>query len=122
MHNVIEAYRLTAHKTIVSNTRRIYMNFGNRPSTNYDARIFEPMARGFRERFPGLRDLPIDSCWGGWCALTPDMLPRAGITGAHKNIYYGFAFNGHGVAPTAAMGQSLVNAVQDWHEIRTGNF
>lgn len=112
MHNVIEAYRVTAHNTIVSNTKRIFVEYGNRLTTTYQGRIFEPMVAAFRERFPALRELPIANCWGGWCALTPDMLPRVGVTGRDWNIYFGFGFNGHGVAPSAAIGQALAKAIQ----------
>ena len=107
LHNVIEGYRITGHSTIVSNTKRITVKFANRITTDYEPYIFEPMVQGFRDRFPDLRHVEIDSLWGGWCALTSDMLPRVGTTGRHKNIHYGFAYNGHGVAPTASMGRTL---------------
>ncbi|MEQ8389252.1 MAG: FAD-binding oxidoreductase [Alphaproteobacteria bacterium] len=107
MHNVIEAYRLTAQGTIVANTKRIFATFGNRPRTRYEPGIFEPMVRGFRDRFPELRDVAVESLWAGWCGLTPDMFPRIEVAGKHGNILSGIGFNGHGVAPTAAMGETL---------------
>ncbi|MGE3391922.1 MAG: NAD(P)/FAD-dependent oxidoreductase [Gammaproteobacteria bacterium] len=112
LHNVIEAYRVTRHATIVANTKRIQVAYANALPTSYAPAIFEPMVQGFRDRFPGLRHLEIASLWAGWCGLTSDMLPRIGTSGRHRNVHYGFGFNGHGVAPTAAMGRALAALAQ----------
>ncbi|NQU07773.1 MAG: FAD-binding oxidoreductase, partial [Candidatus Abyssubacteria bacterium] len=48
--------------------------------------------------FPQLEGLRIDHAWGGTMGFTLDFVPSVGVMGEHKNIYYGVAYNGEGVA------------------------
>jgi glycine/D-amino acid oxidase-like deaminating enzyme len=48
--------------------------------------------------FPQLEGLKIDHAWGGTMGFTWDFMPSVGVMGEHKNIYYGVAYNGEGVA------------------------
>jgi glycine/D-amino acid oxidase-like deaminating enzyme len=48
--------------------------------------------------FPQLKGLHIDHAWGGTMGFTLDFSPSVGVMGDHKNIYYGVAYNGEGVA------------------------
>ena len=48
--------------------------------------------------FPQLEGLRIDHAWGGTMGFTIDFTPSVGVMGEHKNIYYGVAYNGEGVA------------------------
>ena len=48
--------------------------------------------------FPQLEGLRIDHAWGGTMGFTLDFVPSVGVMGDHKNIYYGVAYNGEGVA------------------------
>jgi len=48
--------------------------------------------------FPQLKGLRIDHAWGGTMGFTLDFSPSVGVMGDHKNIYYGVAYNGEGVA------------------------
>jgi glycine/D-amino acid oxidase-like deaminating enzyme len=47
--------------------------------------------------FPQLEGLRIDHAWGGTMGFTLDFIPSVGVMGEHKNIFYGVAYNGHGV-------------------------
>jgi len=48
--------------------------------------------------FPQLEGLRIDHAWGGTMGFTLDFVPSVGVMGEHKNIFYGVAYNGEGVA------------------------
>jgi glycine/D-amino acid oxidase-like deaminating enzyme len=48
--------------------------------------------------FPQLKGLRISHAWGGTMGFTLDFCPSVGVMGDHKNIYYGVAYNGEGVA------------------------
>jgi len=48
--------------------------------------------------FPQLEGLRIDHAWGGTMGLTLDFVPSVGVMGEHRNIFYGVAYNGEGVA------------------------
>ncbi len=48
--------------------------------------------------FPQLEGLRIDHAWGGTMGFTLDFVPSVGVMGEHRNIFYGVAYNGEGVA------------------------
>jgi glycine/D-amino acid oxidase-like deaminating enzyme len=58
-----------------------------------------------------LDDLPIESFWGGWIGMTLDFLPMCGVAGKHRNLHYGLAYNGHGIAQATYMGRLLADGV-----------
>ena len=107
MHYLLESYRISVTNTLLSDTKRVMIPFRNRILTEYQPSLIEPLVAAFREKFPTLCNLRIVRTWQGWCGLTTDRLPLVGITGSHSNIYYCVGFNGHGIAPTSGMGQSM---------------
>jgi len=59
--------------------------------------VVELLAKDFFTTFPQLEGLHIDHAWGGTMGFTLDFVPSVGVMGEHKNIFYGVAYNGHGV-------------------------
>jgi len=59
--------------------------------------VIELLAKDLFTTFPQLEGLRIDHAWGGTMGFTIDFIPSVGVMGEHKNIYYGVAYNGHGV-------------------------
>jgi glycine/D-amino acid oxidase-like deaminating enzyme len=47
--------------------------------------------------FPQLEGVRIDHAWGGTMGFTLDFVPSVGVMGEHGNLFYGVAYNGHGV-------------------------
>lgn len=59
--------------------------------------VIELLAKDLFATFPQLEGLRIDHAWGGTMGFTMDFVPSVGVMGEHKNIFYGVAYNGHGV-------------------------
>ncbi len=57
--------------------------------------------------FPQLEGVHIDHAWGGTMGFTMDFTPSVGVMGEHKNIYYGVAYNGEGVAFAQTAGRII---------------
>ncbi|MBI3782596.1 MAG: FAD-binding oxidoreductase, partial [Deltaproteobacteria bacterium] len=59
--------------------------------------------------FPQLEGLRIDHAWGGTMGFTLDFTPSVGVMGEYKNIYYGVAYNGEGVAFSQTAGRIIAD-------------
>jgi gamma-glutamylputrescine oxidase len=110
-HEVLESYRLTARNTIVGGSRVVRHGWGGGLPKAYDRRAFATIETAFRERFPTLQDLAVESFWGGWIAFGMDFLPTLGSDGEHANILHGVGYAGHGVAQATLMGAMLAARV-----------
>jgi glycine/D-amino acid oxidase-like deaminating enzyme len=77
-------------------------------SGNYKPAI-DVLTKSFFTTFPQLEGLRIDHAWGGTMGFTIDFTPSVGVMGDHKNIYYGVAYNGTGVA----FGQTAGRIISD---------
>ncbi len=84
-----------------------------RNATTYDARLDDPATHALRDSLvrylPELADIPIRHRWSGPLDLT---LPRhcaIGVTGAHRNIYYGVGYSGHGITLANLAGQVIAD-------------
>jgi glycine/D-amino acid oxidase-like deaminating enzyme len=60
--------------------------------------VIELLTNSLFTTFPQLEGLRIDHAWGGTMGFTLDFTPSVGVLGEHKNIFYGVAYNGEGVA------------------------
>jgi glycine/D-amino acid oxidase-like deaminating enzyme len=107
-HEILENYRITADGRVVGGSKDVNIAFGNRLPAAYQAGTFALIERAFRERFPTLRDVPIDKVWGGWIALTFDYLPVRGTLAGGNTLYY-TGCNGHGVPTCTLMGSLLAD-------------
>lgn len=66
-------------------------------SGNYKPAL-ERLTGSFFATFPQLEGVRIDHAWGGTMGFTMDFTPSVGVMGENKNIFYGVAYNGEGVA------------------------
>ncbi len=60
--------------------------------------VIELLTKSLFTTFPQLEGLRIDHAWGGTMGFTLDFVSSVGVMGEHKNIFYGVAYNGEGVA------------------------
>jgi glycine/D-amino acid oxidase-like deaminating enzyme len=75
-------------------------------SGNYQPAI-DTLTRSLFTTFPQLEGLRIDHAWGGTMGFTMDFTPSIGILGDDKNIFYGVAYNGEGVAFSQTAGRII---------------
>ena len=75
-------------------------------SGNYKP-VIETLTNSLFTTFPQLEGLRIDHAWGGTMGFTMDFTPSVGVMGDDKNIFYGVAYNGEGVAFSQAAGRII---------------
>lgn len=109
LHMIIESYRVTPRGTIVFGTRRVQTGRSPLPDRTPARNIADDLVRGFRERFPGLRDVKPQKAWGGWIGMSSTWLPVAGE--ASDNVLYSLACNGHGFAQAQYVGHLLADRI-----------
>ncbi|KAB7764823.1 NAD(P)/FAD-dependent oxidoreductase [Xanthomonas maliensis] len=59
--------------------------------------------------FPQLRDVELETVWGGYVDISRNRAPHWGRLG--PNIYFAQGFSGHGVAATGLAGQIIAEAI-----------
>lgn len=60
-----------------------------------------------RRKFPALKDITVDYHWGGWVALTRDMLPHIHCAEDDASVWYAIGYNGSGVSASVHAGRRL---------------
>jgi len=108
-HEVLESWRLTADGRLVGGSRFVRYAWGSGLADGSSPRLLRRLAALVAERFPGL-DAPIDAFWGGWIGATLDFLPLLGARWRPRNLHYGLAYNGHGIAQACLFGRLLAEA------------
>ncbi|PXX71669.1 glycine/D-amino acid oxidase-like deaminating enzyme [Nocardia tenerifensis] len=109
LHMILESYRVTPRGTIAFGTRRIQAGRNPLPDRTPAPNVVDDLVRGFRDRFPGLRDVEPVRAWGGWIGMSSTWLPVAGE--ASDNVLYSLACNGHGFAQAQYVGHLLAEHV-----------
>ncbi|BAH51919.1 putative oxidoreductase [Rhodococcus opacus B4] len=89
--------------------RRVQTGRNPLPDRTPARNVADDLVRGFRERFPGLRDVEPQQAWGGWIGMSSTWLPVAGE--ASDNVLYSLACNGHGFAQAQYVGHLLADRV-----------
>ncbi|HZP13462.1 MAG TPA: FAD-binding oxidoreductase [Nevskiaceae bacterium] len=110
-HEILESYRLGADARIVGGSKVVSYVYGGGLAPAEQPEAFAALERAFRDRFAMLDDVPIECFWGGWIGMTLDFLPMCGVMGKHRNVHYGLAYNGHGIAQATYMGRLLADSV-----------
>jgi glycine/D-amino acid oxidase-like deaminating enzyme len=72
-------------------------------------RVFGELRDAWREYFPMWQDVHFTHAYGGCVAITASFLPYVGTLG--NGIFYGYGYNGHGVAPSHTVGRALCDLV-----------
>ncbi|WP_179453911.1 NAD(P)/FAD-dependent oxidoreductase [Xanthomonas arboricola] len=85
--------------------------FGGRAS--YSARpprgLQHLMTQRMHTVFPQLRDVPLETVWGGYVDISRNRAPHWGRLA--PNLYFAQGFSGHGVAATGLAGQVIAEAI-----------
>lgn len=79
-------------------------------SGNYKPAL-DAVTRSLFTTFPQLEGLRIEHAWGGTMGFTMDFTPSVGVMGEDKNIFFGVAYNGEGVAFSQTAGRIISEMV-----------
>lgn len=58
---------------------------------------------------PGTAGVPVADRWVGTLGITMDRQLTVGVMGAHKNVYYGLGYSGHGVVLANVAGRVIAD-------------
>jgi sarcosine oxidase, subunit beta len=110
-----------------------YSNPGDRPGwdTSLDPKFLEELARLIGNRFPTLRDVPIDprQCWAGLYPETADHNAIVGPAPEAERFLLCVGFGGHGLMHAPAAGRAVAELITtgtcstfDLHPLRPARF
>lgn len=108
-HLILEDYRPTENGSVLIGTRQVQRFRGPMVDREPTPSVVSDLLRGFRERFPSLRDVALRKTWGGWIAMTPSWLPVAGDLSS--KISYVLGYNGHGLAQAPYLGTLMADHI-----------
>jgi len=86
---------------------------GDALSSGNNKPVIELLTSSLFTTFPQLEGLRIEHAWGGTMGFTLDFVPSVGVMGDHKNIFYGVAYNGEGVAFGQTAGRIISELIAD---------
>ena len=99
---------LTADNRIVIGGGSAEYFFGNDLHYRGDlTKIGDMMLSELIRIFPTLEGIQFEQVWDGILGMSYDEVESVGITGKYKNIYYGLAYNGHGVNTSFMFGNII---------------
>ena len=78
---------------------------GERP----DVRAVDLLRKELARLYPALSGIGFETAWNGMVDMTLDWAPCVGVTGTHRNIYYGLGYCGHGVNLTFLFGRIIAD-------------
>jgi glycine/D-amino acid oxidase-like deaminating enzyme len=109
--NFITIGRWTADGRILWGGRLAPYFYGNDmdPRHSSNERVFGELRDAWREYFPMWQDVRFTHAYGGCVAITATFLPYVGTLG--DGIFYGYGYNGHGVAPSHTIGRALCDLI-----------
>jgi sarcosine oxidase subunit beta len=99
--------------------------------TSLDPRFLEDLGRLIGNRFPTLREVPIDprQCWAGLYPETPDHHAIVGPAEEHERLIVCAGFGGHGLMHAPAAGRAVAELITeggcstfDLHPLRASRF
>ena len=82
---------------------------GDAPSSGNYKPALDALTTSLFTTFPQLEGVRIDHAWGGTMGFTADFTPSVGVMGDDKNIFYGVAYNGEGVAFSQTAGRIIAD-------------
>ncbi len=65
--------------------------------------------------FPALKGIRFEYVWNGLLGVSFDGMPTVGVTGKHRNVYYGLAYNGQGVTLSFVFGAVIAALYRGAH-------
>jgi gamma-glutamylputrescine oxidase len=92
--------------------------FGNRTAVTAhpDDRPARALRRSLAGYFPELAEVPIEYRWSGPLGVTMARHCGIGVMGAHRNIYYGVGYSGHGVVLANLAGRVIADLYAGDHD------
>lgn len=120
-HEAMENYRPQADGRISGGSKWVQYGYGSKLTTGYLPEVFSDWRKLFAHRFPELRDVGIESFWGGWIGLTLDFLPIHQAN-ARGTVFHGIGYNGHGIAQGTYAGPMLADQVLGRHNAEVDLF
>jgi glycine/D-amino acid oxidase-like deaminating enzyme len=80
------------------------------------ARVSDMMLEELIHLYPELKGLQFEYVWNGILGTSYDEVETVGVTGEHENIYYGLAYNGHGVNQSILFGNVIAHLyAEEYH-------
>jgi glycine/D-amino acid oxidase-like deaminating enzyme len=118
--NFITIGRFTADNRVIFGGRLAPYFYGSdmNPRHMRNERVFGQIREAWRVFFPMWGDVPFSHAYGGCVAITGTFLPYVGSLG--NGIWYGYGYNGHGVAPSHTVGKTLCDLVLERESDYTG--
>jgi glycine/D-amino acid oxidase-like deaminating enzyme len=118
--NFITIGRWTADGRILWGGRLAPYFYGNDMDLRHasNERVFGELREAWREYFPMWQDVRFTHAYGGCVAITATFLPYVGTLG--DGIFYGYGYNGHGVAPSHTVGRVLCDLLLERDSEYTG--
>lgn len=109
--NFITIGRWTADGRIVWGGRLAPYFYGDDMDLRHmrNERVFGELREAWREFFPMWEDVRFTHSYGGCVGITATFIPYVGSLG--DGIFYGYGYNGHGVAPSHTVARSLSDLV-----------
>jgi glycine/D-amino acid oxidase-like deaminating enzyme len=109
--NFITIGRWTADGRILWGGRLAPYFFGNDMDLRHATHegVHGELREAWRRYFPMWHDVRFTHAYGGCVAITATFLPYVGSLG--DGVFYGYGYNGHGVAPSHTVGRALTDLV-----------
>ena len=99
---------LTADNRIVIGGGSAEYFFGNDLHYRGDLnKIGDMMLNELTQIYPTLEGVQFEQVWDGILGMSYDEVESVGVTGEYKNIYYGLAYNGHGINASFMFGNII---------------
>jgi glycine/D-amino acid oxidase-like deaminating enzyme len=108
-HEMLESYRLTRDNRIVGGAKQVRYGYGGTVFSAPDAGLAASLERVFRQRFPMLGDVRVETHWGGPIAFALDFLPVIERSARHPNVVYAVGYAGHGLALASYAGRMVAD-------------
>ncbi|AKT36978.1 NAD(P)/FAD-dependent oxidoreductase [Chondromyces crocatus] len=84
--------------------------YGGSPNfTGSTERAARTMQRLLHKYFPALDGVPIAQRWSGPLGITMSRVCSIGVTGEHRNVYYGVGYSGHGITLANLAGRVITD-------------
>ncbi len=80
-------------------------------SPDLEPRILEALLARAEHFLPGVRELPIERCWTGFRAATPDAKPLIGPHGSRSGLFIAAGHEGLGITTALATGCLIADGV-----------
>ncbi|QQN65416.1 FAD-dependent oxidoreductase [Bradyrhizobium diazoefficiens] len=113
-------YRNTRDGRIVFGKSLGHFAFAGQVADNYEGPSLRAgeVENSFRELYPTLNGMDVETSWTGPIDRSVDGLPFFGRLENHPNIFFGIGFSGQGVGPTVLGGKILASLaleeVNEW--------